>query len=283
MAHVFGTTVTQSLATTDCEIGDGFLFDLYRFTVPQGTGAIRVNEASTAFDAFLLLYDAQGRLVAFSDDSSGTSRNASARVLAAPGTYFVEVSSYDVQETGTYTFSTAAVSQAVAGCADPYVGEEVFVTLGVTTAQEVETTDCAVSPPGAGGTYYSDRFLMLLEAGRSATIRMSSTAIDPYLSVYQLTATQILLVEENDNGGGGTTAQVTVNAQDNMVLLVDAGTEPTGQTGAYSLSVQSPTTTAQLSPGPGATARNALRTFSASKDWRTANVRTAPIPLPARR
>jgi len=179
-AHTFGTTIAGSLTTTDCNAG-GFRTDVYRFTVPASAQTIRVTQASDEIDAFLVVYDAQGRPIALADDSADANTNASVRILVTPGTYIAEASSLEQNETGAYSFTTRVDDAGTDGCFDDPFVNGLYITPGVTTSQQIRTTDCVTDGPG-GAPYYSDRYFLFLEPNQSATIRMTSNgtpAIDP--------------------------------------------------------------------------------------------------------
>ena len=95
-----GQTVNGSLAQSDCKAPDGSFADLYRLSVQAPTEIAFLLESS-AFDAYLVLLDADGDLIAEDDDSAGGTNAGMSGTLNA-GTYYIGVNSVDVGETGAY-------------------------------------------------------------------------------------------------------------------------------------------------------------------------------------
>lgn len=96
-----GTTVGGTLAAGDCTLFDGTLADIYKITV--GTSAnVQVDMTSTAFDAYLWLYDSNF-LTITSDDNSAGGTNARLSRALAPGTYYVAANAFAVGQTGAYS------------------------------------------------------------------------------------------------------------------------------------------------------------------------------------
>jgi hypothetical protein len=238
--QAIGATTSGELETGDCSAADRFV-DRYIFTVPAGGASLRINYQSAAIDPHLFLFDTQGRLLVQNDDSADTDTfNSSLWVLLGAGTYHLDATSFDEDETGTYSLSVANTASAVNGCPvvefdDP--GELAYVTIGTTTNQNVQASDCSTTAPE--GTYYSDRFRLFLPAGRGATIRMTSTAVDPFLSVVDVTNACPCDVVDDDDSGGGTAARITIAATNApRQLVIDASTSVVTETGAYTLTVE---------------------------------------------
>jgi hypothetical protein len=81
--------------------------DAFRFDLSEAADA-RFELTSSAFDAFMRLYDGNGVQIA-SDDDSGEERNSRIERFLLPGTYFVVASAWDDIGTGPYTLFTHAV------------------------------------------------------------------------------------------------------------------------------------------------------------------------------
>jgi hypothetical protein len=82
-----GSSVSGTLATTSCQYVDGTFADIYSLTLASAT-AVDLLLASTDFDAYLVVLDAQGNVVAQDDDSGGGTNAEIMQVLPA-GTYYV--------------------------------------------------------------------------------------------------------------------------------------------------------------------------------------------------
>jgi hypothetical protein len=98
-------TVSGSLSTTDCRLGDGSYADRYQLTI-SASATVTLTLSSTAFDAYLYLTDASGNVVAEDDDSGGGTNSRISRTLSA-GTYYVVANSFSASETGTYTLGVS--------------------------------------------------------------------------------------------------------------------------------------------------------------------------------
>jgi len=222
--YTLGTTVNGSLATTDCHLSSGEYMDLYAVNFPSAQ-AVAFNMSSTAVDTWLEMYDASGNPLAFNDDGDGTGTNAQIKVFAPSGNYFVAGTSFDPNELGAYTLSSAAVTGNV-NC------NEYWVVPGVIINGTVATTDCDF------GGYFTDEYLVVLRPGQTLTVRLESTAFDAYLQMYNAAGT---LVAENDDGAGGTNSQIVytypASSAGAAYFFIDASTFDTGETGAYALTV----------------------------------------------
>ncbi len=234
--YALGQIATDALAPSDCGGDPGPFFDVYVLTLPAPQ-AFTASLTSAAFDAFLGLIDTSW-LVADNDDSAdGTGgTNAFLKLIAGGGTYgFVVASSSSAGETGAYTFATQATPVAADGCLF-----DLFVTRGITTNQEIATTDCL----DASGPFYFDVYVITLKAGETITITESSTAFDAELFLCFDTC-----FASDDNSGGGTNARITHQAplgQNQQFVIVPATKSP-GETGPYTLTIE-PRTAATSTP-----------------------------------
>jgi hypothetical protein len=261
--YTVGDTATGVLATRDCRLNDGSSIDFYGTTnaVAQWW---RISLTSTAFDAYLFLFDTTGFPVAVSDDEDSTTTNAAIRILAASGPYVIGANSFFAGQTGPYSIASAPALSNVTDCAD------VWLTRGVQTDQQIEITDC-----GLNG-FYRDPFGLVLRAGQSVTIAQSSTAVDAYLELYNGAGA---LVASDDNGGGGSDALLTYTPTASDLYVVWAGTFSMGETGPYTLSV---------SAAPGAAASGVAgfagpaRAPSSLPGWWAAAIKAGGASRPAK-
>jgi len=239
-----GTTVSGSLATTDCRLVTGEYVDFYDTSLPSAQ-ALTFNMSSTAVDSWLELYDAAGNLVGFNDDASSGTNDAALRVFAPSGAYFLAASSVAAGETGAYQISSSALPGNT-GCSLPWV------IPNVTIAGSVASTDCS------SDGYFSDVYLVVLRPGQTLNVLMQSTAVDAYLGLVALGSNTV--VDSDDDSGGGSNALMsyTYNGTATAVFYIDAGTYDRGETGSYTLTVTRGTAGAQqqvrTGPLPTATA-----------------------------
>jgi hypothetical protein len=77
----------------------------------------RIDLESDAFDAFLVLKDSQGNVVA-SDDDGGSGLNSRIERVLAAGTYEIVASSFGPNQTGAYQLTVDAPPTSAAARAD---------------------------------------------------------------------------------------------------------------------------------------------------------------------
>ncbi len=104
-----GGTVSGTLGITSCQYVDNTFADVYQLTLSNDTQVdLRMNSAD--FDAYLVVLDGKGNLVA-SDDDSGGGTNARVTQQLTAGTYYVvakQMGGY--YPPGNYTVSLAVYS-----------------------------------------------------------------------------------------------------------------------------------------------------------------------------
>lgn len=87
-------TVDGDLRSGDCRLrGDNTPVDYYEFTV-NGSRTVFIDLESFDFDAFVILYDEDGRVIAENDDG-GFGTDASLEVDLRSGRYVVAANSYE--------------------------------------------------------------------------------------------------------------------------------------------------------------------------------------------
>jgi hypothetical protein len=224
-AYPFGTTVNGAFTNADCPAPDGSVFDFYGVTVPAA-GAYTFSESSTAVDPYLFLETIDGNTIAENDDVTDGDTNAGMKVLVPAGNYVIAANTYDPQSYGAYSISSAAAVEAINNC------ELVFVTHGVTTNQNLTTTDCVNSG------FYSDDVYMFLDVGQSVTATMTSTDFDAYLEIWSVDG---IVASNDDASATSTNAQVSFTATKAAYYLIAPTTKLSGTpgvTGAYTLTIQ---------------------------------------------
>lgn len=237
VAYTLLSTIQASLTAQDCTFQGGYFTDLYSVGVAQARG-VTIRMSSDAVDAYLELYDGQGNVVAVDDDDiSGDGPNSALRVFMPAGNYFLAASSFDPGEVGAYTLSSQDLPGNV-NCQLPWVVPNLAID------GQISATDCA------DGGYYSDIYAVVLQAGQRLNLSMTSTVLDPYLIVFDASGN---VMAQDDDSGTGLDAQLSYVAPATGVYLIDAGTSSTGETGAYTLTVQR--VTAQVGPAASVSPR----------------------------
>lgn len=217
-----GNTVNGSLAASDCVLDDGTYADVYRLTVGS-TQNVQIDLSSSAFDAYIFLWDASGTPVAAAD--GGGPGNDARLILSLPaGTYYVVANAYNVGETGSYTLKVQA--SASAPCT---LSGATTITLGTTTNGSLSTTDCVLQDGS-----YADVYQFSLGTSRAVQVDMASGAVDSYLILIDASGS---VIGQDDDSGGGSNARITTPTLSAGTYYVIANSFSPGETGAYTLTL----------------------------------------------
>ena len=224
--HTLGSTTNGELTRSDCSYSDGSFVDFYAVTLSTA-GTVVFNQTSSAFDAFLILYDVDANLIGINDNLSTSSSDSRIKAILPAGTYVVGANSLAVNVTGTYQLRSSVDGGGnVTNC------EVVFVVKGSASTESLQATDCPRNT-----NFYEDRYIIYLTAGQSITAAMNSSAIDSFLSIYA-SGNATALVQNDDKDGTTKDALLPFTAPSEGFYFVVAGSTSAGITGAYSLSVQ---------------------------------------------
>lgn len=107
-----GGSVEGELTVDSCFL-ESWFHDPWQLDIEEET-TVQIDLVSTDFDAYLLFTDSIGTSIA-EDDDAGEGDDARLVLTLEPATYFVWASTYEAEETGTYTLSV----MEVVGGADP--------------------------------------------------------------------------------------------------------------------------------------------------------------------
>jgi Big-like domain-containing protein len=221
--------VTGELRPLDC-VDEGLFWDLYSFTVEsQQAVTIRTRSANYDTRSWLLAYNGMRLLGrAGSIDSTDASTEAVAKAILAPGDYWAGATSFLEGTAGPYELLVSATSPQADSC-----DEEIWVVRGVTTDQQLASTDCV----DASGPFYHDVFSLVLWAGERLTVTQSSTHFAPRLRLLLRSGNVIAEVDGNATG----TATIDFTAElERGEYIVEASSAEGQQSGAYNLTVADP-------------------------------------------
>lgn len=222
--HVVGTTNNGQLTQQDCELSDGTFADFYAVNIPTA-GTYVFTQAAQHFDTFLALLNAAGGVLGLNDDVGVDTTHSSIKAILPAGNFILAANSYWPGATGAYTIASVASTAHVTGC------EDAFVVRGITTAQSLQTTDCALNG------IFGDEYVIVLDANQPVTVSMTSPDVDSYLEIHA--ASDLTILASNDDADGTTknaTLVFTPAARDFYVIT--ARTNTAGATGNYSLVIQ---------------------------------------------
>lgn len=217
-----GQTTSGTLATTDCTLSDGSFADVYRVTIASGQ-TLQMDMASTAFDAYLILYDASGNAITSNDDGAGGTNARITRALTA-GTYYLAANSLYYGRTGAYTVSVSLLTSSPCAITTATTN----IAIGGTVSGALATTDCTL-----GDGSYADIYRLTVATGQTLRVDLSSAAFDTYLIAYDASGN---VLASDDDGSGGTNSRLTREFSAGTYYLAANSYLP-GRTGAYSLSV----------------------------------------------
>lgn len=230
----FGTTTNGTLGPEDC-LSDAVFTDFYS-TTPSGAGAY-LFKLSATFDAYLYLgtsnfFNDFNGLIADNNNESSATTNSAIKALLPAGSYVVAATSWNWYGTGAYSLSSVTSSSDVSGC------EQVYIVPGVSTLQNIQTTDCVRTD----GPAYADQFFVYLKAGQFLTLSMASTAVDSFLELYFVDPTtggrRPVAFNDNVDTSGTKDARLVYNPTTAGYYVILARTALNGETGAYTLTVQ---------------------------------------------
>lgn len=109
--HLGESTVGELAPEDGQSFKDGAYVDLYTLTGEEGQ-QLSLRVASTVFDPYVTLYDAEGFVISMNDDYDGMLTDAGVSVeLPAAGRYLVVVSGYSQFDLGSYTVTIDETSR----------------------------------------------------------------------------------------------------------------------------------------------------------------------------
>jgi len=224
-SYTLGSSSDGRLGLADCQVSDGSFVDFWLTTIP-GTNTYLINESSTQMDAYLLLLTTDYHVIAQNDNAGTTTHNSTIKAILPAGNFLIGANSLNPRETGSYNLTSGPTTAPVTNC------EDVFAVPGITTNQSLQTTDCSQSG------FYSDDYIIFLNTNQSITVTMTSTAIDPYLELYQIQTGGTLVAANDDADATTKNASLTYTATSLGYFFIKARTTTSGTTGAYTLTIQ---------------------------------------------
>jgi len=221
--HTVGGTTSGELGAADCDFGDGSVID-FLGTLVTTAGTYTFSQSSPSFDSYLFLLDANANLIGYNDDF-GAGSDSKLKAILPPGNFVLGANSYEPRTFGPYTLTSAFEGGSVTNC------EVVFVVRGITTNQNLETTDCVRT-----GGFYGDQYFIYVLGGQPVTVSMSSTAVDSFVTIYDSFGA---VLASNDNKDATTSnAQVSFTPAATGFFGIVGSSVAAGGTGAYTIVIQ---------------------------------------------
>jgi hypothetical protein len=219
--------VSGRLDASDIEFTDGSYFDLYEYRGQPGESIV-VTMRSSDFDTYLQGGSPSGMdLIAedTDDDSGGGTNSMMTGTVGSDGTYRIRANSLGAGQTGAYTLSIQSQNSST--------GSDI-VTAGQTVAGRLDTSDSQASDESYFDLWYYDG-----TPGEQLLITLTSSDFDTYLEWGEESGGGYETVDSDDDGGGGTNSQLEVNVDQSGRYAILANSYVGGQTGAYTLTVES--------------------------------------------
>jgi hypothetical protein len=94
-----------------------------------------------------------------------------------------------------------------------------------------------------GSPFYFDRLWLALDAAATIEVRMQSSAVNPFLYLYDLVADSVVM-QNDDSGVGTTAAYINYAAPDFSIFELGLATSTSNQTGAYTVTITGPVSVA---------------------------------------
>ncbi|HKP77025.1 MAG TPA: trypsin-like peptidase domain-containing protein, partial [Longimicrobiaceae bacterium] len=236
-----GQTVSGRLAERDFVRPDGSYADSY---VYQGRAGERltVTLRSRDFDSWLVVNDPRGPMNEYDDDSAGGLDSELTVTLPHDGPYLIVANSVSAEATGAYSMSLRSAGR---GQVDPNYGRGGTGTITDLTQRQLPRITAGQSVSGSLSSAdfvrsddqtYADGYVYAGRAGERITVTMRSSAFDSWLVIDDPNGP---MRETDDDSGGGNDAQLTVTLPHAGNYVIVANSLARGQTGPYTLSVQS--------------------------------------------
>jgi hypothetical protein len=185
----------QILGARSCRGADGQFVDYYTFTLPTDSLVLAVM-TSNAVDGYLTLYDSNGNLVRFDDNSYGSGDPLIVQYLPA-GTYKLAARDVSGGPGGFYEIDL----RTVPGSRPVFSGSRGPIAPGGSVTGNITYTGCQY-PDGT----FADTYTLILSAEANIDLRLNSSDFDAYMLLFDAKGN---VVDDDDDSGGGTNARIT--------------------------------------------------------------------------
>ena len=223
-----GAIVSGTLGSGDPTAADGSYYELWAVRASAGE-VLTITMTSSAFDAYLAIGRMSGgEFESLDTDDDGAGGTDARIVFTAPrtGEYLVRANTLSEGETGSYRLSlgSSGGGESITSTSPQ------LLTPGEPVSGRLSTTD----PKLDDDTYY-DAYRFQGRAGQRVTITMRAPDFDAYLSLGRGSGDDYESIESDDDGAGGTDARLEITLPATGQYEVRANALSVGQTGAYSL------------------------------------------------
>ncbi|HEU0054182.1 MAG TPA: hypothetical protein VFQ39_13440 [Longimicrobium sp.] len=225
-----GQTVTGQLDASDPTLEDDSHYELWSYRGRAGERLV-ITLRSSDFDAYLAFgkIDGGGECedACDSDDDNGGGTDARITVtLQADGVYQIRANTLSGGETGSYTLSVQSGEAPVAQVRP--------IALGQTVTGSLDASDAT-----ADDDSYYELWRFQGRAGQRIVVTLRSEDFDAYLAWGRMDGGDWEEIDSDDDSAGGTDARLEITLGEDGVAVIRANTLSGGETGAYTLSVES--------------------------------------------
>ena len=231
-----GQMVQGELASSDELYSDTTYYQRWQFTSRRGED-VTINLSSPDFDPVLIVRGTADSSLINDDGGPGcASRVAFTAPGSGPFTILVNTTSSPHRQTGKFTLAVTQGREPIEStndCQPANSGTLNDIAMGQTINGRLSDSD-----PLYPDTTYYQRWQFTPRSGQDVTIDLASSEFDPVLIVRGAADSSLV----NDDGGPGCASRVAFSARGSgaVTILVNTTSDPTRQTGAFTLSV-SPT------------------------------------------
>lgn len=225
-----GRTITDRLNSSNEVLSDGSYAQRYRIQLTQNQ-VVQITLQGDDFDAYLMLQDDTGAVVAQDDDSAG---GTDARIdFTAPktGAYTVIVNSLGREQEGEFALFVESIRGGSTATA-----AQTATRRPISIGQTLNGTFSAASPTLDDGSHYAD-YILAGTPNQTVEIHLESDEFDAYLQFGVLTNGQFESITSDDDGGSGTNSRIRHRFTDSRTYVIRANTLEEGETGAFRLRV----------------------------------------------
>lgn len=217
-----GPLMNGSLTAGDCQGQNDGSRDYFTLSLASSQ-TVSIALTSSAFAPRILFRDPVGK------ESLHTGETVP--LILPAGSHRIIATSDLAGGSGAYSIQVNSAPTDATNCS-------VYIVFsGVSTAQQLGT-DC-VNRRGTilgSGTFYGDRFAVLVEAGQVLTATLTSSTLDAYLYLVDLVSGAVLA--EDDDGAGGNNSRIVFSPTVTGFFNLEPTSFDGGITGSYVLTVQ---------------------------------------------
>ncbi len=229
-------TEANELANGDEQKGGKFYKS---YSVPMQAGKEYTFQLKSGdFDAYLVLIDPAGKVLAQNDDdpAGGTLDSRIDHKATVDGDYRVIATSLNANESGKYSFEITSKGDAVKGGKDVPAGKAIALKFDK-AGSATEANELANGDEQKGGKFYKS-YSVPMKSGTEYAIQLKSGDFDAYLVVLDPKG-KILAQNDDDPAGGTLDSRIDYTPTADGVYTVIATSLNANESGKYSFEISS--------------------------------------------